>query len=486
MPSCSSMPGPPIREVAGRIAGEIAVDVEDVDVVVVRRPAERIVPLHEGGEEVAVAGDEAVPADVGRQAGDAAEVVRVERELEVVPRHDVAIDVLVVGVGGVAGRREVRDAVRHGGVDRLRDHAVLEERLGQEADVVDDDVGALAAERLRGEPGHRVGEALLAGVPEGRAERQRGARRHVVDDLEHRRALVAAVVVQRAQLDLRQAGAGGGNVAGRRRRGDALHAVRDHADADLRARHPELRLDAIDAQRGDAFGQHRAGVDLGADDRRDLRDDGLRGDAIDVGGGQRGVEHAAILADPRDADAEGADRGFGVRTAAQVDARAHRAVRLDAEDRQAAAHRADTSGRRRLGGRRGALVGAQQRADLDLLPGSRGFQRTLPRQGRFDLGPDVRREDGVGLPGRGIDLQGLLDERVGEHARVGLLGPDARRRQETDDDERRDGCPARTERRSGHGELLRKTGADRRTGWFTIRHQPGGGADASAWRMRRP
>ena len=73
-------PGPADREVAGRVAGEIAVGVEDVDVVVVRRAAEGIVPLHERGEEVAVAGDHAVPADVGRQAGDAAEVVGVERE----------------------------------------------------------------------------------------------------------------------------------------------------------------------------------------------------------------------------------------------------------------------------------------------------------------------------------------------------------------------------------------------------------------------
>jgi hypothetical protein len=242
-----------------------------------------------------------------------------------------------------------------------------------------------------------------------------------MDDLEHRGALVAAVVVQRAQLDLRQSGAGGGNVPGRGRRGDALHAIRDHADADFPARHPELRLDAIGAQRGDALREHRAGVDLGADDRRDLRHHGLRGDAIDVGGGQRGVEHAAILADARDADPEGANRRFGVRAAAQVDARAHRAVRLDAEDREPAAHRPDASGRRRPGCRRGALIGAQQRPHLDLLPGSRGLQRALPRQGRVDLGPDLGREDRIRLPGRRVDLQGLLDERVGEHARVGLL-----------------------------------------------------------------
>ena len=55
-----------------------------------------------------------------------------------------------------------------------------------------------------------------------------------------------------------------------------------------------------------------------------------------------------ILADPRDAHAEGADRRFGIGAAAQVDARAHRSVGLDAEDRQAAAQRADAPGRRRL------------------------------------------------------------------------------------------------------------------------------------------
>ena len=116
---------------------------------------------------------------------------------------------------------------------------------------------------------------LLAGVAERRAERQRGAGRDVVDDLEHRGPLVADVVVQRAQLDPRQPGLGRRDVAGGGRRGDALDAVRDHADADRLAADPEHVLDAVDAQRGDAFREHRSGVHPGTDDRRDPGDGGV-------------------------------------------------------------------------------------------------------------------------------------------------------------------------------------------------------------------
>ncbi len=178
--------------------------------------------------------------------------------------------------------------------------------------------------------------------------------------------------------------------------------------------------------------------------------------AIDLGGRERRPQDAAIVADPGDAHTERADRRFGGGTTAQVDAGPDRAVGLDPEDRQAAPHRADPRRRCRISSGRGALVGAQQRADLDLLAGARRLQRPVARQGRVDLGAHVRRQRGVGLPRRGIDLKGALDEGIGEDARVGLLGPCGGRGEQARDDQHRPTRTVHTQRQSDHGQLLRK------------------------------
>ena len=47
----------------------------------------------------------------------------------------------------VAGRREIRDAARGHCIDRLGDHAVLEHRLVEVADIIHDDFRAVIGER---------------------------------------------------------------------------------------------------------------------------------------------------------------------------------------------------------------------------------------------------------------------------------------------------------------------------------------------------
>ena len=89
----------------------------------------------------------------------------------------------------VAGRGEVRDAVAVNVVDGLRDDAVFEHRLGEVDDVVDDDLRAGGRQRANAR-----GEVFLAF--ERRVERQRRARRHVVDELHHRAPFVGAVVAR--------------------------------------------------------------------------------------------------------------------------------------------------------------------------------------------------------------------------------------------------------------------------------------------------
>ena len=85
----------------------------------------------------------------------------------------------------VAGRRNIGDALRFDGLNGLRDHAILEERLIKIADVVDDHLGAGIGKRK-----DAVGEVLLA--IESGVEGEARAGRDVVDDLQHRPAFVGA------------------------------------------------------------------------------------------------------------------------------------------------------------------------------------------------------------------------------------------------------------------------------------------------------
>ena len=84
----------------------------------------------------------------------------------------------IVEVPGVSGRGKVERAVGGDHVDRLRYVVVLEDRLCEIADVVDDYVGARVTEcdDVRG-------EGCLAS--EGGGEEQRGPGCDVVHDLEH-------------------------------------------------------------------------------------------------------------------------------------------------------------------------------------------------------------------------------------------------------------------------------------------------------------
>ncbi len=86
-------------------------------------------------------------------------------------------------LGAVAGRARVHPAVLGEGAHRLRDHAVLELGLAEEAEVVDDH----AAPRL---PRSALIPCTISRARIGTPEAERGARREVVDDLEHGSALV--------------------------------------------------------------------------------------------------------------------------------------------------------------------------------------------------------------------------------------------------------------------------------------------------------
>src|ERR1022692_132180 len=121
-------------------------------------------------------------------------------------------------------RRDVRQVARvrcgrkiqgsRGGdrVDRLRNGAVLECGLGEVREVVDDDVAARDRAQIRD-----VGRELRLGRPR-RGETQRGPGRLVLDDLEHRRPLVAAAGLAREYGDRRK-------LARRLLRGERIYAV---------------------------------------------------------------------------------------------------------------------------------------------------------------------------------------------------------------------------------------------------------------------
>ena len=167
-----------------RARQHVSVGVHQEQVVVVRRRPQRIGPLE----------DELTEGDPGHR-------VRLDARAEVVPDaerlavHDQGGSSGVVALPGagravvqvavVAARGKEEAAVRDRRVDALDHDAVLQVRLVQVPDVVDDDVRPRLAQRL-----DVLGEPRLP-ARRGR-EVQIGARREVVHDLEHRRPLVAA------------------------------------------------------------------------------------------------------------------------------------------------------------------------------------------------------------------------------------------------------------------------------------------------------
>src|SRR5262249_32255166 len=122
----------------------------------------------------------------------------------------------------VAGRGKVGGASADYRVHGLGDDAVLEHRLGQVQDVVDEHARAAGLERE-----DVVGEARLATVGGRKCERSPG--RHVVDDLKHGAALVCAVAASRALLEYLDGGEVSGADVGIGSP-EAIEAVRQHAD----------------------------------------------------------------------------------------------------------------------------------------------------------------------------------------------------------------------------------------------------------------
>ena len=215
-----------------RRAGEhVVVRVDQEQVVIVRRPADRIGPLQDDGAGAVlrdlVAGHAAAEVVVGGAGAGAGQVQRRSRGEVAFPDAGRA----VVQVPVVGGRRHVVTAVGGHGADRPGDDAVLERRRQPIADVVDDDVGAGRAEILD------VLRHLRPPADAG-GEKQVGARRQIVDDLQHGGSLGSRAFVgttagrskRAARLsgqdrDLRR------HVARRLLLGERVDAVREHADA---------------------------------------------------------------------------------------------------------------------------------------------------------------------------------------------------------------------------------------------------------------
>ena len=178
-PGDHDLDGIAVAALAGRAADaleHLARAVDDEQVVVVAGAAERVVPL-EHAQQRAAGRDRhvvhrvrsAVGGEVGEHAAVRVPTNRLEEPLPVGARR--------VPRGGV---------VRHPGGDRgayrLGNRPVLEERLAEEAEIVDDDVGAGGGQAL-----DRLDEGEVALDAAG--EQQLGARRQVVDDLQHRPSL---------------------------------------------------------------------------------------------------------------------------------------------------------------------------------------------------------------------------------------------------------------------------------------------------------
>ncbi len=191
-----------VREIAG----------EHVEVVVVGRRPEQIGPVQDDGRGV-------LEEQVRRFA--TAEVEELEAGKH--GQRRAGGEVALPGAGGavvqislVARRRDVEHPLRAHLVHRRGDAAVLEGRLDEVDHVVDDDLAA-----ARGEIEDVLCEARHPA--EGGGETELGTRGEVVDDLEHRGALVAAPLLPRQDVDR-------GQLPGRLRVGEGTHAVRKDAD----------------------------------------------------------------------------------------------------------------------------------------------------------------------------------------------------------------------------------------------------------------
>ena len=220
---------------AGRAGEDVVVRVDQEQVVVVGRPVDRIGPLQAdegaGGAPERVPGHAAAEVVVGGAGTHAAEVQRCPGREVALPDFGRA----VAETAAVARCREVIAAPGCRRADRAGDDAVLEGRRQQIADIVHDDVGAGRAEALDVLRHLRRPAATVR-------EEQLGARREIVDDLEHRRPLAAVAPAAAGQIERAarlpgQDGDVGGHVARLLLLGERLDAVGDHRDADAGAVH---------------------------------------------------------------------------------------------------------------------------------------------------------------------------------------------------------------------------------------------------------
>ena len=220
-------------------------------------------------------------------------------------RHDAQLRVVGLGPGTVAGGREVRNARSRHLVHRLRHDPVLEERLGRIDDVVHDDVGREAGQRVRrvletSERADVVGEVDLAAV--GGCETEACAGRDVMDDLQHRPPLVgpAARVLEHLDRllapgripDTRQV-AGPDVVRRVRRRAVGVVAVRHRADRDAAA--VDAGGQPVDAMLDQARAAGDAGIRVHGT-RRDDREHALARRERGEGRGRHvGLDHALAV-----------------------------------------------------------------------------------------------------------------------------------------------------------------------------------------------
>ena len=185
----------------------------------------------------------------------------------------------VVLVAGIAGRGKKQRPGIGDRVDRLGDDHVLEGRLVEVRDVVDDDG---AAGRLQGED--VVGEAGIA--VEGGGKEHLSAGQQVLNDFHHCRSLITG-----AGLAAKGACAGIQFARGFRHR-QGVGAI---------GQDPDLQPRAVDAESGArtggevcgiAAGQGWAEIGLRLDGRFDKADPGMAGKGCQMGGGESGAQTA--------------------------------------------------------------------------------------------------------------------------------------------------------------------------------------------------
>ena len=284
------------------------------------------------------------------------------------------------------------------------DRAVLEERLGDPADVVDDDRAPRVDERVH--PGGEVDRVLSHVV-----EVELGARGDVVDDLEHRGPLVPALGVPE-DVEV------GREVAALDRAAPVVDTVGDDADPDPCAGQAVLVADLVGEEEPVRLGRRRTRARHGGEHRDDLRHARHSGEHEETRhldpGGDRPRRLVAVAHAPR----EGVDRG-------ERDARTQPDVDVD-----------DLRGRRSIRSPHGAPGPAVPVLSLH------GLDQRLPAQSGREAGR-VRELQQIGgeLPGtvrRRLLRRDNLLAQCGSHAQA-------------DDTEEQDGQASRSHRRVRNG-----------------------------------